>query len=262
LETGFTCDTAGCAKCGDGVISGSEQCEAPSGCTDCKLDAGFAWVGGVGAHSCLPAQNWQEDTTRRLHEGVMQCASEQFPSYWKVNEAQSGRGQCVSAPSAIKGRAESVLATSIQVSPDGGASAAAQGGLLLSANFASQLEYPKLDSAFALCKASRAQVCATEHVETIPQPIRRCVSQASYDCVEVNVDASYCDSKEGKDLGAVKTSRPYGSRTDSNGQVCIFEACNLPSKWHMRGRSNSSVIRPAAWCFEIGASAGVSHYLV
>ena len=67
---------------------------------------------------------------------------------------------------------------------------------------------------------------------------------------------------QGKDLGAVKTSRPYGSRTDSNGQVCIFEACNLPSKWHMRGRSDSSGIRPAAWCFEIGASAGVSHYLV
>jgi cysteine-rich repeat protein len=262
LEAGWNCDSSGCAKCGDGVISGIEQCESPTGCTDCKLNPGFTWVGGVGALSVLPTDQWLEDMKKQLHEGVTQCTKESDPSYWKVAEPRSGQGQCAHAPSAVKGQAESALDTSIKLAWAGGASAAAQGGVLLSANFANQLEHPKLDSAFALCKVSRTQLCAMEFSETMPRPSRRCISQGSYDCVEVNVDASYCDTQEGKDLGAVKTSRPYRSRTDSNGQVCIFEACNVPSSWHLLGQSNASAIQPSAWCFDVGASSGVLHYLV
>jgi cysteine-rich repeat protein len=267
LETGWSCDSgSGCAKCGDGVISGSEECEVgtagTSGCTDCKLDPGFTWVGGTGDLSCVPTHQWQQDVNDQLSRGVTQCARQEGPSYWEVAKPVSGEGACVETPNEIEGSARSMLETSIEPDAAAGATAAAQGGLILSPDFAEQLANPKLDTAFAVCKANRVQVCAMASVDTMAKPIRRCLSQARYDCVEVNVDATYCDSKEGKDLGAVKTSRAYESRTDSDGQVCVLKGCNVPSSWHLFGRSNSSQIEPAAWCFEVGANAGVLHYLV
>jgi len=239
-------------------VSADEECDSKVGCSNqCQLEPGFSFVGGGGDDSCIPIKQWKEGIASVLKAGAQKCSRER--QYLNVTNGANGQGKCSKAPTQIVGRVSSALASSVIIPSGNEPSAASQGGQVLSQDFAKQLSGSGVTSVFAVCAANRAQVCAKVNDPSLHNAARRCVTQASYECVEVNTDARYCDTPEAIQAGGVKMSRGYSSRTDHHGQVCVFNSCKTPASWRLGDKSR---IKKEAWCFGVAAGAGVVHYLI
>eukprot|EP00656_Telonema_subtile_P050312 TRINITY_DN6485_c0_g1_i1.p1 TRINITY_DN6485_c0_g1~~TRINITY_DN6485_c0_g1_i1.p1 ORF type:complete len:1411 (-),score=544.52 TRINITY_DN6485_c0_g1_i1:64-4296(-) len=257
VEPSFSC-TAGspnsasqCTPCGDGLLRGAEQCDSSPGCdpVSCTLLPAHVLLSGTDASPTYTA--WQHTAAVQLQDGLQRCQ--------RAAQYYTAHGTCAATPAAITGPASSALSTSLQLPPAGSAAAtaASQAGAVLSADYAAQLSSPGGPAAvFAVCSAARAQRCAV--VQHTTGWRRECITRGLYRCSEVNTDTAYCHTAQAKAAGGYVALRGHSSRTDEQGQVCVFDGCAVPVEWRAAGGS----IESDAWCYDVTAQAGVTHYLV
>jgi cysteine-rich repeat protein len=263
IEAGWACNggstssTSQCEQCGNGKVAGSEECDdsnslSGDGCSSsCQVEAGYLCKGAPS--SCETMEQYQGAISEQIVAMKHQCHADHNKEFM-ITDSDTGAGMCTARPSTDFDNGQSASIEQVAVSDGSGLS----GGTTAVSRVISTLTKPTmLDSVidsqgqrgarpYAVCNSASNKVC-TLNKNKNGQTERVCKITAEVSCIEVAVDSRFCDVQSNDVQGQI-LQREHLGRTDSDGNVCVFKSCNVPSTW---STADGMPINPSFWCYDV-----------
>ena len=185
----------------------------------------------------------------KIRRARAECEAREPPKTFEMTDLATIQGKCVSeAPAHICKAGES---SSIQTST------VMEGTPLSGPNLAITREGIHLTVPVNMTVPDRMEPALTfavckENVEMICQKITgqdgdmelKCQEQRKVRCVEAITGTQFCDVDNPLAKGYIAT-RAYGTHTDSQGSVCVYDHCKIPDSWLSQERVKPE---PPDWC--------------
>eukprot|EP00656_Telonema_subtile_P007354 TRINITY_DN13450_c0_g2_i1.p1 TRINITY_DN13450_c0_g2~~TRINITY_DN13450_c0_g2_i1.p1 ORF type:complete len:1138 (-),score=270.83 TRINITY_DN13450_c0_g2_i1:74-3487(-) len=243
LQHGWTCAGSVCDRCGNGVKGGNEQCDDGNdqdgdGCSSyCKIEPSFVCVGEQDSQ-CYPSEQHSKQVLHSMIEESTVCSS--LHQAFLPTNFSTGAGQCTPLTDT----------TTAQSTQSGdrlalGASTSVYAGLVQQAakqdilGSSKRSLHESSSSHYSACRVDVASMCVNSNALS-----RQCVRRASYSCVEVVMEARFCDTHREEFPGDLQLRESEAKRLQT---VCVFAGCKLPSDWTT---STGGPVDEIDWCNE------------